>query len=973
MDRTSLVGQIRFQLGRLKSLNKHHEFERLALAFARTRVAANLIPATGPVGAGGDQGRDFESFRTNRAQLPLAGAFADAASDDDIAGTCTLQSSDSLPSKVRADLKNIFATEPKPTRVLFFCAEGLPIGKRHRLEKECRETYGATLTVFDGEALSEHLADKDIFWIAVEFLDIPSDFFPDEYEDAEYRRIFEKWLTGAQPVQNYADFVEIKRGVRTSTFEDAVKADLTAWIGVMRRFVDNGYPPALEQKARYEVCVAELRGHGSMDPALPLLERFLGLTDSDAFPSALNDAAVLLVYAWGAAQIGQASITREYVVLHRKRLLQIISEALATTTLDVDRCTLLEARAMLSATATAIDGPNESTRKETFQTWGALVDAAKLAPLYPVIRLGSIFELMTSLHGSNREFRSLAATVDGLITERTGGHDSGDRARKRALIHIEAGNHLAAVDELQRVKTSYYSGETIDGAVLAMLLLSEQYEQLHLHIAARYLAASALYIASREEKAFRLVSKAAFRVAQTFYAAGEGLSSVYCAGLALDVHEKTTSDSENWEKHQHVQIGVYHSEVYRAISKRLAPELLGNVDSAFATWPIDPHYLEPLRQSSDNAFGGMGIANVENRIEEQLGVSPFLDIGIRTSYEWTALGIRWTVEHGPNEDERFAALDFVSTLQILQADLADEDLVLVPSNVKLHLTRGDVPTPKMDPVPGNNDLAWNVMMPRSHDSMDVREAGVHVMAVAVVVLRATSVMSDEAFDGLLRERMECGLPGRALFVRPARELLAMVQPTLPPEVASMARPTLSRDISPAGSTEMIPSALPGPGYSTEKARKLIATRYKYGPPSIKLTLPRLLLDLRTRELIAGLRVSGLLDWQILLVVCNIVVQWQIEKQLGRPTSRGTLRAIQLAAKERMMRDEREDDPEFDLLAFDSQAISAQQITIIMLALQSWGLQNHRQMPDFEAIKTLLSLRYGFLRDDVEHDNPFPDV
>ncbi|GAB3849707.1 hypothetical protein GCM10027610_073350 [Dactylosporangium cerinum] len=47
---------IRVSLEKLGETNGHHEFERLCLGLARQRVAPNLIPATGPVGAGGDQG-----------------------------------------------------------------------------------------------------------------------------------------------------------------------------------------------------------------------------------------------------------------------------------------------------------------------------------------------------------------------------------------------------------------------------------------------------------------------------------------------------------------------------------------------------------------------------------------------------------------------------------------------------------------------------------------------------------------------------------------------------------------------------------------------------------------------------------------------------------------------------------------------------------------------------------------------------
>ena len=63
MSITELAKYIRFQLSELRAQNKHHEFEHLARQFARLRVCENILPATGPVGAGGDNGRDFETYR----------------------------------------------------------------------------------------------------------------------------------------------------------------------------------------------------------------------------------------------------------------------------------------------------------------------------------------------------------------------------------------------------------------------------------------------------------------------------------------------------------------------------------------------------------------------------------------------------------------------------------------------------------------------------------------------------------------------------------------------------------------------------------------------------------------------------------------------------------------------------------------------------------------------------------------------
>jgi hypothetical protein len=65
---------IRFQLADLRAQNAHHAFEDLCRNFARLTICERLLPATGPVGKGGDQGRDFESFRSYLQSTPIASA-----------------------------------------------------------------------------------------------------------------------------------------------------------------------------------------------------------------------------------------------------------------------------------------------------------------------------------------------------------------------------------------------------------------------------------------------------------------------------------------------------------------------------------------------------------------------------------------------------------------------------------------------------------------------------------------------------------------------------------------------------------------------------------------------------------------------------------------------------------------------------------------------------------------------------------
>jgi hypothetical protein len=118
LTRDQLIGQIRFQLSGLSARSGHHEFEEACRHLAHARIAANILPATGPVSAGGDQGRDFETFHSYLAEtLGDRGWFAGMVSAGPIAALCTLQTG-AVAGKVRNDVAKICGagTAPAPRR-----------------------------------------------------------------------------------------------------------------------------------------------------------------------------------------------------------------------------------------------------------------------------------------------------------------------------------------------------------------------------------------------------------------------------------------------------------------------------------------------------------------------------------------------------------------------------------------------------------------------------------------------------------------------------------------------------------------------------------------------------------------------------------------------------------------------------------------------------------------------------------------
>ena len=73
---SEVEAQVRFALSQLPAQNAHHVFEHICRQLTQQFICSNVLPATGPVSAGGDQGRDIETFRTYlREELGPHGAF----------------------------------------------------------------------------------------------------------------------------------------------------------------------------------------------------------------------------------------------------------------------------------------------------------------------------------------------------------------------------------------------------------------------------------------------------------------------------------------------------------------------------------------------------------------------------------------------------------------------------------------------------------------------------------------------------------------------------------------------------------------------------------------------------------------------------------------------------------------------------------------------------------------------------------
>jgi len=168
---------IRFQLEQMPARNAHHQFERLAVRIARTRISSTILLAVGPVAAGGDQGRDAESYRLVTDEYS---SVVDSRTETDsqvMVVACTTQRAE-LPRKVMADVASICRPGSRPVdKVLFFSVEPIPVALVHRLQADAANGFDVELEVFSGDQVATMLAEPDLIDFAAHELNVPSHMY----------------------------------------------------------------------------------------------------------------------------------------------------------------------------------------------------------------------------------------------------------------------------------------------------------------------------------------------------------------------------------------------------------------------------------------------------------------------------------------------------------------------------------------------------------------------------------------------------------------------------------------------------------------------------------------------------------------------------------------------------------------------------------------------------------------------------
>ncbi|WFE60051.1 hypothetical protein [Micromonospora sp. WMMD712] len=997
--------EIRFALNQLAARNGQHEFETLTRMLARATVTRNVIPATGPVAAGGDQGRDFETFHTELAgQTQRLGREIGMREGDGVGFTCTLQQAD-IGSKIRSDIDKIMAAGTAVTFILAYCEVNIPVARRHDLQREVRDQHGVCLEIFDGTGITELLAQHSTFWIAEQYLHLPARALPPPPDrPGWYEADLARWHATTEPVVSWGHYVDLAGCLRYAYLTREGREDIPFWLDRLAPLLDERAPRSLRHAARHQTIVAHHLGLGSMHPIdhLTAAEIDAATTSNDA--NLISDATVVLLLTCAAFARGETSHTADRLMAWNRALTAQVEQLLTGARYAGDVCSLLESLAALrmqpdleraAADGTVYAAPDATTdltlserlqavtdgelapidvpsidRSGVMGALGRLAESLPDAPLYPVEPVCRFLSLNAALLIDEPQFDALVDVFDRRLAASMGDGATADKALDRAGALFTAGRRLAGLRHLHRARLRLFNGEAGPRLIEATLATAEAYRILRLDSAAKYYGLVAAALTQREH--FDLYPQGLFKAAAADYHQGNWISSTQLNRAALLAHGLLAEQAFDLDRHSWLRYSIFELVNTRALADKLGTAYKDLVDDAIAEAGVAGLVDAFVAGVSPNGPPWWESVDADQHVAhvvKQLGRPAFADAGPQRQVRFQCLGVTWTIEFDNQEPDVAVGERFAAALQITLAHLADTDLALIPTEAKIFVATGapgtDLTVEQVESTPTQTRFRCTLPTVEHRSPDNFTTVAQQTLGAVAAVIVTVSTLSDERWMEVLDQAIEQDLPSIVMFATPHDVALQ----------DATRHNRLQRRIDgtrPLGDDTTCPGAgpglefpdTPGPGYTLAHSHDQVRYKYEHLPRLMQPTLEALRHAPTFADTVAALRKRGWLDWHILVAIHGVAKNARLHYR--SPHSPDDLKTV----RELFLSPEPDGDPvplEFfsvpDLeLALDATTASA--------AGAMWKLKLRQESIDIDAVKRLLIVRYGWARDDIEHVDPF---
>jgi hypothetical protein len=959
--------QIKFHLSQLADENGHHKFEHICRHLCRQRICSNIVPSTGPVSSGGDQGIDFESFRTHLKKEFGTSSFLGLISEGFAVFACSIQKGKGLIKKIKTDVGTICKLNDRPTEIHFFSTQPIPVSKKHELKNWARKEYKLNLEIFDIEAISELMAHFELFWIATQFLDMPPEVFPKAEENnlEHYYTTLEFFQKLDQPVFNYAEFFELKSIVREATFNEKVKKDLPFLLEKLGSFIERA-DPELKEQATYEKIVCTLRGMGSLEGSEDIVKEYFTNISTIKSIAQMERLQIILQYVVGAIKRGICELPFETALEWKATLEKLIENDIKRNKMKSRKVALLRIRGTLAL----LDGQTpEDALSRALTWWNKLVPQLSKVPAFPIESFSDEITQCFELLGGTSELERLAEKVDTVLAKRAGNAIAAEKARDRAFAYYENGSLVKGISHLHNAAVKFHQKETMRGSVLSLMMLSDWYQRLKLTYAAKYFAMIAFRLVFNDEERSntKYLPKIVELLCDAEYSGGNWLSFLETSKLFWLVFGHFDKDPKNnffTDKTAHRVSS--HITLLGFVTTYLKPEFLDDIKEKISEFESDNFFSDTIHGAKE-IWGEIDQSEIVERVRQDLADIPFADCGKERNIQWSQFGLNFRVSFENQKDIAFAAEAFVATLQILFLDLAEEfDLRLLPGNAEISFKLAEEQqTVILKQLPSNEIYKWELLWPSEWD----QKRAPNRLAAAFQLISEASVLPTKTLLSFLEDRMKKGLNTKVFGAGTYEGQISQIGYL--DEYDSTLRLSLEplvplETFSPLGASEISWQNGIAPEYPSSEIEEMLKRRYENTRKMSKFTLQKLIKLGEFRDTVCRLRSEGWLDWQILGGISSIILNYRTAKIMERgPHSPERFKKV---FTDMFSKEEKESDMEVPLSQFNYDDFLFNLKFSLGSTFKGLGYDLKRDTPNFQGMIEFARYRLKYFDDDIPHDD-----
>jgi hypothetical protein len=974
-----LAKYIQYRLGMLGEENAHHRFEELCFRIARATVASHLLPPTGPVSAGGDQGRDFESYRIDGAGGNVTRIFARSlTAKDTLVFACTTQkgSDADLVRKVKHDVATACARDPKPTVFYFYAASvTLAPAARHDVQDWARNEHAVVLEIIDQRSIAEVLADPSNVWLAQHYLAVPDGMTPQPsggparqewYEQAKRRfgNPNERYIV------THAELDLVVRCARHAWETDGLEPDDGLWLDLLADLW--GAPGGLNNetglRAFYEAFVYLLRGRERCGLEAHIPAYVSGLVSVDDL-GLVRDVQCFASYLVGGVARGHIALDRAIAVELFNQLVAWIESKISAPPGPLVLSDLLVVRGtVVISTVSLGDAPPDDDQRtllatETLGWWARALDVGEQLVSFPLLRLNELLANIAPFLAESPDYEPFVARLDRACEKRLASEGLAATMRDRAMAFFNAERYLDALSPMLSAKRHWHNGDRIRGSLLASMLAEQCMEHLGLVWAAKRILYDVVAVCNRtgDRQHAGLLTDAVFQLAEVQYLSGEWANALHSYRLGHRLHVEYAPDPWNFEKHTRLQHGSFYLVNMLIAGDLVAPGFRAWGEKVVESWELADD-LEQFCETARGMWEDHGLARGVLGADCPLHGPPLADLAVLRRTQWKALGLSWELTWRQDYQLEALATELAALLQFIQAGLAKNYRHLLPTSVTIEVVawiEGEVPVRSVHVERG---VGFSVMLPaaesREDPTQDVRAVA---LFAATMIIEAVSVDSDlrdrlpDLVGNMIADGLFVGggvLEGRGTLLpfEAWQELLSAPRPAEPG--VQLAR---------VPDTDLAWRGGRSPLFDASSADEKLRSRYQGGFRSAKPILDTHGTRPELHRLVAELRSDGWLDWQIASAFAPAAVSDYANDLLRHGASEQAVRQALQDGMRKATAGSYSVPPWSEHFA---QSVRLCLMGSMVSALQVWGLDVNDPSPDTEALRRFLDDRFLHFTHDL---------